>query len=312
MLRFAPRKTIFYSRNTPLQAASRIQSTRLVLNRTFFVSATTNSNNDTGISGTVKAYQRHIIVCSTRPEHWPSKAEGTSELTMKLAALARTLHGTTVTLSDINLDAFSQQPHRQSKPDSSKADTLDVVVYPGGDYVTNLGINDIDTLVDHFRKQDEKAGIIARPSRSPQHQQSKTREGRPLDWNTIPEDHTLMLVCTHGSRDSRCGEFGGKLLELLREKIEKDKLANSVTAWCTSHIGGHKYAANVIVYPEGDWYGNLAPESQTVTKLLSYLKGKDVWWDKWRGRLNCTKVEQKDMYETLCQCARPDGCKDTK
>ncbi|KAJ1944401.1 hypothetical protein EC988_006000, partial [Linderina pennispora] len=27
-----------------------------------------------------------------------------------------------------------------------------------------------------------------------------------------------------------------------------------IAAWETSHVGGHKYATNAIVYRHGDWY----------------------------------------------------------
>ncbi|KAI9503050.1 Sucraseferredoxin-like protein, partial [Coemansia spiralis] len=64
-----------------------------------------------------------------------------------------------------------------------------------------------------------------------------------------------IFVCTHGSRDYLCGLHGGKLLEDLRALISERNMGKHVAAWSTSHIGGHKFAANAIVYPRGDWYG---------------------------------------------------------
>lgn len=102
-------------------------------------------------------------------------------------------------------------------------------------------------------------------------------------------DDILVLICGHGGRDDRCGklgpilgaEFEDKLqrqnISILHEAPEveavKRKNSNTPTArvGMISHIGGHKWAGNVIVYippsflrnplaGKGIWYGRVAPE----------------------------------------------------
>ncbi|KAF7978839.1 hypothetical protein HWV62_44641 [Athelia sp. TMB] len=86
----------------------------------------------------------------------------------------------------------------------------------------------------------------------------KSRVDRPTPNQS--EDTTHLYVCTHGARDCRCGDMGGAVVRALREEIEKRKLS-SVKVAEVGHVGGHKWAANLLVYPHGEWLGNLTPEA---------------------------------------------------
>lgn len=47
-----------------------------------------------------------------------------------------------------------------------------------------------------------------------------------------------ILVCTHGSRDCRCSNLGGALVQTLRSEISKRNLEVNVRE--IAHVGGHK------------------------------------------------------------------------
>ncbi|KAF2826140.1 hypothetical protein CC86DRAFT_466924 [Ophiobolus disseminans] len=78
-----------------------------------------------------------------------------------------------------------------------------------------------------------------------------------------------ILICGHATRDSRCGALG----PLLQHSFEKEFARRGIDAHVAqiSHIGGHKFAGNVIVYlppawgnalsGAGIWYGRVGPES---------------------------------------------------
>lgn len=72
-----------------------------------------------------------------------------------------------------------------------------------------------------------------------------------------------VYICTHGSRDCRCGVVGEQLKETMREEMRKHEVrvlgegSKRIHIYGVSHVGGHKWAANALVYPHGDWYGNL-------------------------------------------------------
>lgn len=55
-----------------------------------------------------------------------------------------------------------------------------------------------------------------------------------------PVGPTQIYVCTHGSRDCRCGETGGQVASALRTEIQRRDLSNTVKLGETAHVGGHK------------------------------------------------------------------------
>ena len=59
-----------------------------------------------------------------------------------------------------------------------------------------------------------------------------------------------IFVCTHGSQDVCCASFGFPIYSKLKNKFQKYEFENT-RVWRTSHIGGHRYAPNVIDMPNG-------------------------------------------------------------
>jgi hypothetical protein len=57
----------------------------------------------------------------------------------------------------------------------------------------------------------------------------------------------LFLVCTHGRRNACCGGYGGALARALA--------AAGYPVWETTHVGGHRFAANLVILPHGLYYG---------------------------------------------------------
>lgn len=84
----------------------------------------------------------------------------------------------------------------------------------------------------------------------------------PTPSNNTRKDKTRRVdiyVCTHGSRDCRCGELGEPLYQSILKEVRKRDLSSGekVKVRRVSHIGGHKYAGNALVYREDgrgcDW-----------------------------------------------------------
>lgn len=65
-----------------------------------------------------------------------------------------------------------------------------------------------------------------------------------------PHDEPVFLVCTHGRHDVCCAERGRPLASALT-------VAAPEHTWEVSHIGGDRFAANLLVLPHGLYYGRL-------------------------------------------------------
>lgn len=66
-------------------------------------------------------------------------------------------------------------------------------------------------------------------------------------------EHPLFLVCTHGKHDRCCAKFGRPLYDAVREQVEPG------WAWQSSHVGGDRFAGNLVVLPDGVYYGRVEP-----------------------------------------------------
>lgn len=76
----------------------------------------------------------------------------------------------------------------------------------------------------------------------------------------------LILVCTHGLHDACCAIRGRPVAEALASRWPG-------WTWECSHVGGDRFAANVVLLPDGVYYGNLDPASAVET-VQSHLDGK--------------------------------------
>ncbi|MEU4806078.1 sucrase ferredoxin [Actinosynnema sp. NPDC023587] len=85
----------------------------------------------------------------------------------------------------------------------------------------------------------------------------------------------LFLVCTHGTKDMCCAVLGRPLAGVLGEN-------HPGLAWEVSHVGGDRWAGNLLVVPDGFLHGQLDPgEAALVAKAA--LIGQ-VQPDQMRGR----------------------------
>lgn len=66
-------------------------------------------------------------------------------------------------------------------------------------------------------------------------------------------DHPMYLVCTHGRHDICCADKGRPLYRAM-------SAARPDRAWEVSHLGGDRFAGNVLVLPRGDYFGRVEPE----------------------------------------------------
>jgi hypothetical protein len=66
-----------------------------------------------------------------------------------------------------------------------------------------------------------------------------------------PADGPLFCVCTHGRHDACCAELGRPTAAALTHSHPDE-------TWEVSHIGGDRFAPNLLVLPEGLYYGGVS------------------------------------------------------
>ena len=92
----------------------------------------------------------------------------------------------------------------------------------------------------------------------------------------ISVDGPLFVVCTHGKRDRCCALHGRPLYDALRLATDSDHV------WQSTHVGGDRFAGNVVVLPHGLYYGRVGP-ADTAGLVAAHDAGR-IDLDRYRGR----------------------------
>lgn len=85
----------------------------------------------------------------------------------------------------------------------------------------------------------------------------------------------IVLTCTNGRHDACCAEFGRPVAGTIEAQLGD-------AAWEVSHIGGDRFAANVLVLPFGIYYGRVTVAD--VPDLVRAIAQERIWLDGYRGR----------------------------
>ncbi len=91
-----------------------------------------------------------------------------------------------------------------------------------------------------------------------------------------PLDGPLYVVCTHGKRDRCCARQGRPLYDGLRHETDTNRV------WQSTHVGGDRFAGNVVVLPQGLYYGRV--DAADVRHLLAAHTAGELDLDRYRGR----------------------------
>jgi len=117
-------------------------------------------------------------------------------------------------------------------------------------------------------------------------------DANPRDLMVEKQITPYFFVCCHTNRDDRCGYCGLRIFQKFLDEMNEKQIHGVVKK--ISHVGGHVFAANVISYPSGDWFGNVKPSD--VERILNFyssnLEDRKILGDIWRGRMGMSHEEQ--------------------
>jgi hypothetical protein len=100
----------------------------------------------------------------------------------------------------------------------------------------------------------------------------------------------LFLVCAHARRDRCCGRLGGPLARSLAARYPDQ-------VWETTHLGGHKHAANLALLPHGLYYGPVDLPA-ALGAIEAYQRG-EVTAHRFRGRAGHDQAWQQAEHARL-------------
>jgi len=107
-----------------------------------------------------------------------------------------------------------------------------------------------------------------------------------------PAAAPLYLVCTHGRRDVCCARFGVPLARALAA-------AHPAQVWETTHVGGHRYAANLVILPHGLYYGPV-DEISAAAAIAAYQRA-EIAPGRYRGQAGQGKGRQAADYRRMVE-----------
>ena len=98
-------------------------------------------------------------------------------------------------------------------------------------------------------------------------------------------DEPVLLVCTHGRHDTCCAVRGRPVAAALAER-------HGDLVWECSHVGGDRFAASVVVLPDGSYYGGL-DDAEACDVLERHLA----------GTVTPSRLRGSSMLSTVAQAA---------
>ncbi|MCJ1318319.1 hypothetical protein MMC15_003647 [Xylographa vitiligo] len=207
------------------------------------------------LAGTKPPYAQHIVVCTGRDD-WPSRIE--DEEGPNLAKELKKLLGPKGQFHDRDHPILITNASLPTTAPSSASAYL----FPAFQHVPHIDLS--PSGLSRF----VRSSVLADAPQGPE----------------LPTSHAInapiILICGHGGRDQRCGIFGPLLQAEFRRALVKSSLQSDVKTQVAlvSHIGGHKFAGNVIVY---------FPPGFQVDGEVAPLAGQGVWY----GRVEPRHVE---------------------
>jgi hypothetical protein len=93
----------------------------------------------------------------------------------------------------------------------------------------------------------------------------------------------LYLVCTNGRHDRCCATYGRPLALALAVTVGQ-------RVWESSHVGGDRFAANLVCLPHGHYFGRLEPRD--APRVVGRYEREVIDLDHYRGRCSDPPVVQ--------------------
>jgi hypothetical protein len=96
----------------------------------------------------------------------------------------------------------------------------------------------------------------------------------------------LFLVCTHGKRDPCCSRYGGPPARALADRPD---------VWECTHVGGDRFAGNLVCFPHGLYFGRV--DGGSAARVADAYARGTVVLEHYRGRSSYPPAVQAAEHE---------------
>ena len=216
-------------------------------------------DEDDKLFGEIKGWSRHLIVATGKTDWVRDVADEKGSVMEAIDAHNNEVEGGRLMLSasNMNLPDHDSGPYGRDRPTT-------VLLMPAFQFIDNVTPNHVPALI---RNIINKASTNTSPLPDAEHKdqdQDQPLDASPLNPSELPAGLSLrncphkyvIVMCSQATRDARCGQTA----PLLRREFERhlrplglyrdldDQRPGGVGLYFISHVGGHKYSANMLIY----------------------------------------------------------------
>ena len=218
--------------------------------------------------GEIKGFSRHLVVATGKTDWVRDVADEKGSVMEAIEKHNSDVEGGRLMLSasNMNLPDHNSGPYGQDRPTT-------VLLMPAFQFVDNVTPNHVPDLIrtvinkaptNTTALSSASPTTISKPSHVNGIQTPETDSDSSLSPTDLPANLSLrncphryvILMCSQATRDARCGQSA----PLLRRELERhlrplglyrdmnDERPGGVGIYFISHVGGHKYSANMLIY----------------------------------------------------------------
>lgn len=256
-----------------------------------FPASAAKGDEDTPLWGSTKPYGLHIVV-PTNKSDWPHNAldiPGSLQKEVDLWASSANFPGLGET-NKIKVTVSSLcSPGLENNEQYMDFEVGDLLLLPFFVWVKNVKVNEASSVLDRLLPDL----IIFRDAQKDSFDITSYPEFPGVTFEVDPQN-AYIFMCSHKTRDKRCGitapimkkEMELHLRELGLYRDSSDDRKGGVKVAFVNHIGGHKFAANVIIYlrrsGKNIWLARCKPNNVIPIIDECVVGDGKVWPDKVR------------------------------
>ncbi|CZS98951.1 hypothetical protein WAI453_008453 [Rhynchosporium graminicola] len=204
--------------------------------------------------GKVNGWDTHILVATGKTDWVRDVADEEGSLMEAIEKKAEVKSNGKLMLSASNIPTPSHS--------SDYAEPTTVLLLPAFIIIENVTPKSVNTLVSEYINKAPTNTTPLRPVSMPPSLADPLPTVEQLTSRPSPH-RALILLCSQKTRDARCGQSA----PLLRKEMERhlrvcglyrdldDERPGGVGIYFISHVGGHKYSANVMIYRKANAFG---------------------------------------------------------